>query len=102
MSALAHAPADSLMTQGERKHVGLWPDPVTVLWRGALDLLTQELITTAERNGLSVEEVQRALIVNVELKRPWAESGASVLGPSQFVQDVRQALRRFRGSSDRS
>jgi hypothetical protein len=101
MSALAHAPAPSLMTHCERKRVGPWPDHVTVLWRGALDLLTQELITTAERNGSSVEEVQRALIVDVELKRPWAESGTSVLGPSQFVQDVRRALSRFRGSSYR-
>jgi hypothetical protein len=87
------------MTPEEKKRAGPWPDHRTVLWRGALDLLNQELITAAERNGSRVEEVQRAMIVDVELERPWAESGTSVLGPSQFVQDVRQALSRFRGSS---
>jgi hypothetical protein len=72
---------------------------MTVLWQGAFDLLAQELMTTAERSGSSIEALQRALIAEVELKRPWAESGAPVLGPSRLVRDVRQVLSRFRGSS---
>jgi hypothetical protein len=99
LSALAHTPVESLMTRGDRGRARRYPDHVTALWQGAVDLLAQELFTTAERTGSSVEEVQRAVIADVELQRPWAESGASVLGPSRLVHDVQQVLCRFRGSS---
>lgn len=99
LSALIHAPADSLMAQAEREQAGPCPDHMTVLWQGALDLLAQELMTTADHTGCSVEELQRALIFNVELNPTRRAVGALVLGPSRFVQDVRQVLGRFRGSS---
>jgi hypothetical protein len=99
LSALTHTPASSFMTRADRERAGSCPDHMTVLWQGAFDLLAQELMTTAERSGSSIEALQRALIAEVELKRPWAESGAPVLGPSRLVRDVRQVLSRFRGSS---
>jgi len=101
LSALAHAPADSLQARAGRDHARPPADHPTALWQDALDLLALELITTAERSGSSVEELQRALIAEVELQRPWAESGAPMLGPHRLVRDVRQVLCLFRGSSRR-
>jgi len=99
LSMLAHAPVDRLVTQNagvRRRQIG---DHLTVLWLGAVALLAQELVMVADRTGCSVEELQHAVILNVELNWRRPLFGASVMGPSRFVEEVRQALSRFRGSS---
>jgi len=98
LSMLAHAPADALVAQAEGAGRSC-RDHLSVLWLGAVALLCQELVMVADRTGSSLEELQRAVILEVELtwKRPRFEG--SVTGPSQFVSDVRRALQRFRGIS---
>jgi len=46
-----------------------------------------------------MKELQHAVILNVELNWNRPLFSASVMGPSRFVEDVRQALNRFRGIS---
>ncbi|MGA2835852.1 MAG: hypothetical protein ABSF84_04585 [Acidimicrobiales bacterium] len=94
LSALAHAPAGELDAGIREEMAAPGGDHMTATWEGALELLVGELFMTAERAGTTVDRLQRALIAEVELKGPWAESGA-VLGPSRCVQDVRRVLCRF-------
>jgi hypothetical protein len=53
----------------------------------------------ADRTGYSMKGLQHAVILNVELNCNRPLFSASVMGPSRFVEDVRQALNRFRGIS---
>ncbi len=99
LSMLVHTPPDVLVAQAAEGKACGPTDHVTVLWQGALALLARELITLADRTGLSVEHLQHALIFDEGLERAWPVFDASVIGPSRFVQDVRQVLCRFRGTS---
>ncbi len=101
MSALAHAPVEALAADTRQALTAPGRDRMTVLWEGALELLAGELMMTAERAGTTVERIQRALVAEVELKGPWAESGAVTLGPTRCVQDVRRVLCRFGDTSRR-
>lgn len=95
LSMLAHAPADVLMAEAEgtRRHRR---DRSSVLWLGAVALLCQELVMVANRTGSNLEEVQHALIQDVELTWEPPRFEGSIAGPSQFVGDVRGALERYR------
>ncbi|MBF6557537.1 MAG: hypothetical protein IVW52_15520 [Acidimicrobiales bacterium] len=100
LSLLAHAPAETLMDHaagGPRRN---YLDRLNLIWLGAVALLTQELVVQAERTGCSVEELQHAVLVRLELRWVQTPSTASVVGPSPFVEEVRQALNQFRGSSN--
>jgi hypothetical protein len=100
LSLLAHAPADVVLdhaTSGPRRN---YRDRLNLIWSGAVALLTKELVLQAKRTGCSVEELQHAVLLPLELRwdRPW--SAPSTIGPSRFVEEVRQALNQFRGSSN--
>jgi hypothetical protein len=99
LSMLAHAPSDELVRYADGESKGRFRGRVNAIWLGALALLAQELVMVADQTGRSIEELQHDVILAMELnwERPW--TGLSSRGPSQLVEDVRQALDRFRDSS---
>ncbi len=100
LSLLAHAHVDVLLDHATRGPRRDYRNRLNLIWLGAVALLTEELVLQAKRTGCSVEELQHAVLLPLELRwdRPW--SAASTIGPSRFVEDVRQALNQFRGSSN--
>jgi hypothetical protein len=99
LSILAHAPADLLIEHAHGESRGRFRGHVHGVWLGAVALLAQELVTAADRTGCSVEELQHEVMLKVELDWVRPDGGASSIGPSRFVEQVRRALHRFRGSS---
>jgi len=99
LSLLVHAPTDALVDQVAGGPARQYRDHLNVLWRGAVALLAQELVIVAERAGCSVGELQRDVLLRVELGWDRTPSGAPGTGPSRVVEEVRQALSRYRGSS---
>jgi len=99
LSMLAHAPTDVLIDDAMSGPSRQYRDRMNLLWLGAVALLTQELVMQANRTGCSVEEFQHSVLLRLELSwaRPW--SATSMVGPSQFVEEVRQAIDQFRGNS---
>ena len=99
LSLLAHAPADVLIDQAMGGPPRQYRDRLNLIWLGAVALLTQELVMQADRTGCSVEEVQHSVLLRLELSwaRPW--SATSMVGPSRFVEEVRQAIDRLPGNS---
>jgi len=100
LSLLAHAPADVLIDHAMGGPPRQHRDRLNLIWSGAVRLLTQELVSQADRTGCSVEEFQHSVLLRLELSwaRPW--SATSMAGPSQFVEEVRQAIDQFRGNSN--
>jgi hypothetical protein len=100
LSLLAHAPADVLMDHAACGPRRQYRGRLNLVWFWAVSLLIQELVLQANRTGCSVEELQHAVLLRLELRwdRPWSVD--SMMGPSRFVEEVRQALNQFRGSSN--
>jgi hypothetical protein len=59
-------------------------------------LLAHELVTAARHTGCSVEELQQAIVVEVELEYSPLRFGAWAAGPGLFVCEVRRTLGQFR------
>ncbi len=99
LSVLAHAPTDVVAGHASGGSRGRFRGHLNAVWLGAVALLAQELIMVADRTGCSVEDLQHDVLLNVELSWERPMPGESVVGPSRFVEEVRRALHRFRGSS---
>lgn len=99
LSMLAHSPADALEQHVNGGSRGRFRSHVNAVWLGAIALLAQELVMVADRTGRSIEDLQHLLILDVELN--WERSTATdwVMEPSRFVEQVRRALGRLKGSS---
>jgi hypothetical protein len=99
LSMLAHAPSDGLVRPMDGGTTGRFRGQLNVVWLRAVDLLAQELIMVADRTGCTVEELQHDVLLDVELNWERPRPGTPAMGPSRFVEEVRNALHRFRGSS---
>jgi hypothetical protein len=99
LSVLAHAPVDVLVQHARGGSRERFRGHLHAVWLGAVALLAQELVIVAERAGCRVEDLQHDVLLGVELGWAPPAPGASTVGPSRFVEEVRQALHRFRGSS---
>jgi len=101
LSMLAHAPADRLVRPMDGGNRGRVRGHLNVVWLRAVALLAQELFMVADRMGCTVEELQHDVLLDVELNWERPLPGTPEMGPSRFVEEVRNALHRFRGSSRR-
>ncbi len=99
MSVLAHAPGDVLVRHAHGESRERSRAHLHAIWLGAVALLAHELVMVAERTDSTVEELQHDVMLRVELDWERPAPGGSTVGPSRFVDEVRQALHRFRGSS---
>ena len=96
LSVLAHAPAQQLVTyaaQVERKRVRT---RTPLQWQGVVALLAQELLITAEITGCSVEELQRSVLLGMELECSRPRVGLTATDPRRMFAEVQRALRGFR------
>jgi len=101
LSMLAHAPADRLVRPMDGETRGRFRGHLNVVWLRAVALLAQELVMVADRTGCTVEELQHDVLLDVELRWERPLPGTPEMGPSRFVEEVRNAIHRFRGSSRR-
>jgi hypothetical protein len=92
ISVLAHASEEDLATCGSR---GVLPRPTTrCVWDRTLSFLSEMLVDHARRTGASVAEVQREIVVPIELGlRP-----SHPVAPSTFVRMVLSGLAEHGGS----
>lgn len=101
ISLLTHAPAEVLQAHAGR---GVGPklrgqlDPA---WSGAVALLCRELLLVADQTGNSVEDLQRDVLLDVELGWDERSDGRRSTGPVNLVEEVLRALEHYRRSADR-
>lgn len=99
LAFLAHTRESELeLRLDELVHLGRF-DTNSLLWQGAVALLVQEMVHTAERSGCTIGDLQETLVAVLE-----AESGRAAaiehLGPHGFVQMVCSVLVRCRHGAD--
>ena len=99
LSLLVHAPADVLVDQAAGGPARPYCDHLNLQWRGAVALLAQELVIVADRAGCGIEDLQRDVLLQVELGWDRGSFGTAETGPSRIVEEVRHALSRYRRSS---
>ena len=100
ISALAHASRDHLVELGTgipARRRGL-RDPAAC-WQAAVAFLATELLTTTERSGRQVEDLQRYAVLPFELGQVSSATGASSIKAAEFVRAVLEAFACFRDGS---
>jgi urease gamma subunit len=99
LNVLVHAPVEVLVAQAARSHRKRLRLGVTAQWRETVAILADELMTAASHAGCDVEELQRSILLALELERAWPAVGSSLTDPHRLAQEVRQALRGFQDMS---
>jgi len=64
-------------------------------------LLAQELLIMAETTGCSVEELQRSILLGMELQCSRPVVGVTATDPRRMFEEVQRAFARFRDMSHR-
>ena len=97
---LAHTPEDELEARADEVLDMGRADTDSLLWKGAVTLLVQEIVHTSELVDCTVSDVQEALVVDLEAR---AGSVASMMGvePTRFIQEVCSVLARCREGNGR-
>jgi len=99
VSVLTHAPAEQLVTYAARAHKKRTRTRMPLQWQGAVALLAQELLITAEITGCSVEDLQRSILLGMELQYSRPARGVTATDPSRMFKEVQRAFGRFRDGS---
>ena len=97
---LAHTPEDELEFRADELLGAGPPLAISFAWQGAVSLLVQEIVATAEPSGRTVGDLQEALVVELEA-RSHPAGGAVDRGPEGLIQDVCSVLVRCRDGRER-
>ncbi len=98
LSELAHAPAERLSAaavQARRRRAHIYPPR---RWQGATSLVAHELVATAQRTGDTLEDIQRLVLLPIELELA-DPLGHSATDSARLVDEVRRALVYYPGDS---
>ncbi|MCL4421589.1 MAG: hypothetical protein M1115_00210 [Actinobacteria bacterium] len=94
LSILAHGTKDEIVGLTEMPPVSKSIPKEVEPWRKASAFLAQELLTFAVKAPQGLSGLQQDVLIPLELDLT-ADPGSKYLGPSQFVNEVLVALRRF-------